>query len=53
MAKSYYLMKTIFENQEIKKTKRVGKKYVHFVLPNGFPLKITHNNYKIWNGGVL
>ena len=53
MAKSYYIMRTIFDNQEIFKTKKVGRKYVHFTLPNGLPLKITHKNYKVWNGGVL
>ena len=53
MAKSYYLLKQIFENNTIRKTKKVGRKYVHFTLPNGLPVKVTHNNYRLYNGGVL
>jgi len=53
MANAYYLMKRVFEDQEIKKTKKVGKKYVHFTLPNGFPLKVSHQQYKAWNGDRL
>ena len=53
MAKSYYLIKTVFENKKVYKTKRVGKRYVHFTLPNGMPLKVNHTTYKHWNGGVL
>tara|TARA_R100001443_G_scaffold482_12_gene1961 strand:- start:316 stop:477 length:162 start_codon:yes stop_codon:yes gene_type:complete len=53
MAKSYFILKQVFNNQNILKTKKVGRKYVHFVFPNGLPVKISHNNYKLWNGGVL
>ena len=53
MAKAYYLMKALFDNQKILATKKVGKRYVHFTLPNGLPLKITHKQFMAWNGDKL
>ena len=51
MAKSYYLLKRVTEDLEIRKTKRVGKNYIHFVFPNGLPVKISKTTYQAWNGG--
>jgi len=53
MAKAYYIMKRVTEDLEIMKTKRIGKKYVHFEFPNGFPLKVLKTTYQAWNGCKL
>ena len=51
MAKSYWILKKVTEDLQIMKTKRVGKKYVHFEFPNGLPIKILKTTYQTWNGG--